>query len=328
MVNQVRRHQTAANHTATHLLHNALRVILGEGVRQAGSYVGPERLRFDYTTRQAPSKEQLRQIEDLVNRRIVENHPVRAFETTREYAAELGAIAFFEEKYGEFVRVLEIDDFSRELCGGTHVAWTSEIGLCKITHSSSVGANTRRIEAVTSAKAIEYFRGIENQVNEIAAELKVPADAVVGAVRKQNALVEELMAKLRAAEGGAQRSYLDELLGTAEVLTGAAVVGGAYQGIKPDELLSLADEVRARQPEAVVVLGSAVDGRAALVVSVSDAVVGRGVHAHEIMKAMTPHVDGKGGGKASLARGGGANPDGVQAAVAAGLSKARELLGA
>ena len=328
MVNQVRRHQTAANHTATHLLHNALRVILGEGVRQAGSYVGPERLRFDYTTRQAPSKEQLRQIEDLVNRRIVENHPVRAFETTREYAAELGAIAFFEEKYGEFVRVLEIDDFSRELCGGTHVAWTSEIGLCKITHSSSVGANTRRIEAVTSAKAIEYFRGIENQVNEIAAELKVPADAVVGAVRKQNALVEELKAKLRAAEGGAQRSYLDELLGTAEVLTGAAVVGGAYQGIKPDELLSLADEVRARQPEAVVVLGSAVDGRAALVVSVSDAVVGRGVHAHEIMKAMTPHVDGKGGGKASLARGGGANPDGVQAAVAAGLSKARELLGA
>ncbi|HJW74427.1 MAG TPA: alanine--tRNA ligase, partial [Thermoleophilia bacterium] len=161
MVNAVRRHQTAANHTATHLLHNALRVVLGEGVRQAGSLVTADRLRFDYTTRQAPTREQLRQIEDLVNRRIVENHPVRPFVTTREYAAEIGAVAFFEEKYGELVRVLEVGDFSRELCGGTHVTSTSEIGLCKITGSSSVGANTRRLEAVTSARAIEYYRGLE-----------------------------------------------------------------------------------------------------------------------------------------------------------------------
>jgi alanyl-tRNA synthetase len=328
MVNQVRRHRTAANHTATHLLHNALRVVLGEGVRQAGSLVTPDRLRFDYATRQAPTKEQIRQIEDLVNRRIVENHPVRAFVTTREYAAELGAIAFFEEKYGEFVRVLEIDDFSRELCGGTHVAWTSEIGLCKITHSSSVGANTRRIEAITSAKAIEYFRGVEERLAQVADELKVPADRAVAALRKQSALIDELKADLRSVESDERRGKLEALLGGAKTLGEVDVVGAAYQDVQPDELLSLADQVRERRPQSVVVLASAADGRAALVVSVADGPVGRGVHAQEILKAMAPHVDGKGGGKANLARGGGANPAGIGAALAAGLAKARELLGA
>ena len=170
MVNAVRRHQTACNHTATHLLHNALRIVLGEPVRQAGSLVSPERLRFDVSVREAPTVEQLRQVEDLVNRRITENHAVRPFVTTREYAAEIGAIGQFEEKYGEFVRVLEIDDFSRELCGGTHVSSTSQIGLFKITSSQSVGANTRRIEAITSAAAIEHYRGLEHEWDGLAAE--------------------------------------------------------------------------------------------------------------------------------------------------------------
>ncbi len=138
MVNAVRRHQTASNHTATHLLHNALRIALGGNVRQAGSLVSPERLRFDFSVREAPTPEQLRQVEDLVNRRVAKNHAVRPFVTTREYAAEIGAIGQFEEKYGQFVRVLEIDDFSRELCGSTHVSSTSQIGLFKITSSQSV----------------------------------------------------------------------------------------------------------------------------------------------------------------------------------------------
>ena len=176
MVNAVRRHQTACNHTATHLLHNALRIVLGEHVRQGGSMVRPERLRFDFAVREAPTAEQLRQVEDLVNRRIIENHAVRPFVTTREYAAEIGALAFFEEKYGEFVRVLEIDDFSRELCGGTHVSSTSQIGLFKITSSQSVGANTRRIEAITSAAAIEHYRGLEHEWDGLATDLKVRPD--------------------------------------------------------------------------------------------------------------------------------------------------------
>ena len=205
MVNAVRRHQTACNHTATHLLHNALRIVLGEHVRQGGSMVRPERLRFDFAVREAPTAEQLRQVEDLVNRRITENHPVRPFVTTREYAAEIGALAFFEEKYGEFVRVLEIDDFSRELCGGTHVSSTSQIGLFKITSSQSVGANTRRIEAITSAAAIEHYRGSSTSGTRLAAELKVRPDRVPATVEKLAEHVHDLEKKLKAAESGERR---------------------------------------------------------------------------------------------------------------------------
>ncbi len=219
MVNAVRRHQTACNHTATHLLHNALRIVLGENVRQGGSMVRPERLRFDFNVRRAPTADELRQVEDLVNRRIVENHAVRPFVTTRDYAAEIGALAFFEEKYGEFVRVLEIDDFSRELCGGTHVSSTSQIGLFKITASQSVGANTRRIEAITSAAAIEHYRELERSWDDMAAELGVRPDrvpAVCGQARGHGGRAAEEAqgrgerraqgSRRRAARAGARRS--------------------------------------------------------------------------------------------------------------------------
>ena len=328
MVNSVRRHQTACNHTATHLLHNALRIVLGEGVRQAGSLVSPDKLRFDYSVRQAPTPEQLRQIEELANRRIVENHQVRPFVTTREYAVELGALAFFEEKYGEFVRVLEIDDFSRELCGGTHVAWTSEIGLLKITASQSVGANTRRIEAITSSKAIEHYRNIEQTYAGLADALGVKPDRVDAAVTKLVAERRELEKKLKAAESGEVRGRLDEVLARLVDMAGIPVVAAQPPVEAADDLLALADEARARKPDAAVLLAADVGGRAAIVVALSDAAVGRGLHAQELLKAMAPAVDGKGGGKATLARGGGPKVDGIPAALDAGLAKVRELLGA
>jgi len=328
MVNAVRRHQTAANHTATHLLHNALRLVLGEGVRQAGSLVAPDRLRFDYATRQAPTKEQLRQIEDLVNRRIVENHPVRPFVTTREYAAEIGAIAFFEEKYGEYVRVLEIDDISRELCGGTHVSWTSEIGLCKITGSSSVGANTRRLEAVTSARAIEYFRGLEGEMAALADELDVRPERLAATVRKLAGEREDLEVMLRSVQSGEVRGHLDEVLAQLVHVGEIAVVAARPPAASADELLAMADEVRAREPQVAVLLAAEVDGKAALLVSLSDAAVGRGLHAQELLRAMAPAVDGRGGGKATLARGAGAKVEGISEALEAGLAQVREVLGA
>ena len=326
-VNSVRRHMTACNHTATHLLHNALRIVLGEGVRQAGSLVSPDRLRFDYSTRTAPTPEQLRQIEDLVNRRVVENHQVRPFVTTREFAAELGAIAFFEEKYGEFVRVLEIDDFSRELCGGTHVSWTSEIGLLKVTGSQSVGANTRRIEAITSAKAIEHYREIEQSYGALADELGVKPERVGVAVEKLSAQVKELEKKLKAAERGERRNQVDDVLATLVEVDGTPLVAAQPQAEAADDLLALADEVRGRRPDAAVLLAAAIDGRATLVVALSDAAVGRGLHAQELLRAMTPAVGGKGGGRPTLARGAGPNVDGIAAALEAGVAKARELLG-
>jgi alanyl-tRNA synthetase len=328
MVNSVRRHQTACNHTATHLLHNALRIVLGEDVRQAGSMVSPEKLRFDYSVRQAPTPEQLRQIEELANRRIVENHQVRPFVTTREYAAELGALAFFEEKYGEFVRVLEIDDFSRELCGGTHVSWTSEIGLLKITASQSVGANTRRLEAITSAKAIEHYRALEQAYDGLAGELGVKPDRVAAAVARLAAERKELEKKLKAAASGEVRGRLDEVLAGLVDVAGVPVVAAQPPVDAADDLLSLADEIRERKPDAAVILAADVGGRAAVVVALSDSAVGRGLHAQEVLKAMAAAIDGKGGGKATLARGGGANVAGIPAALEAGVAQVRELLGA
>ena len=327
MVNAVRRHQTACNHTATHLLHNALRIVLGDEVRQAGSLVTPDRLRFDYKTRRAPTPAELRQIEDLANRRIVENHPVRPFVTTREYAAEIGALAFFEEKYGEFVRVLEIDEFSRELCGGTHVSSTSQIGLCKITASTSVGANTRRVEAITSAAAIEYYRGVEAREQELAGELGVAADRVPDAVRRRLAEIDELREAARAAESGERHGRVDELLAAAHAVGRATLVAGQVDVQRPDELLALADEIRAKQPDAAVALLAAVEGRVAVLVAATDALVGRGLRANDILAAMMPAIEGRGGGKPTLARGGGTNVVGMAAALEAGVARARELLG-
>ncbi|MEZ5125652.1 MAG: alanine--tRNA ligase [Thermoleophilia bacterium] len=325
MVNAVRRHQTACNHTATHLLHNALRLVLGDSVRQAGSMVRPERLRFDFSVRRAPNPEELAQVEELVNRRIVENHPVRPFVTTKEYAAEIGALAFFEDKYGEFVRVLEIDDLSRELCGGTHVSTTSQIGLFKITSSQSVGANTRRIEAITSAKAIEYYRNLEREFSGLADALGVKPDRAGAAVEKLQAQLTDAQAKLKAAQAGTATPALDQIIGEVQQAGPITYVAGIPAVSESAELLDLVDRVRDRYPEAVVILGAALDGKAALVVSASDSAVGRGVHAGEILKAMLPAVDGKGGGKPALARGGGANADGLAAALAAGVARVQGL---
>ncbi len=327
MVNAVRRHQTACNHTATHLLHNALRIVLGDDVRQAGSLVRPDKLRFDYKTRRAPTAAELHQIEDLVNRRIVENHAVRPFVTTREYAAELGALAFFEEKYGEFVRVLEIDEFSRELCGGTHVSSTSQIGLCKVTASTSVGANTRRIEAITSAAAIEHYRDVEAREEALASELAVAPDRVPDAVWRRLAELARLQATVQAVESGERHGRVDELLSRALSLGGATFVAGEVEVARPDDLLVLADEIRERRPEVAVALLAAIDGRVAVVVAASDALVGRGLRASDVLSAMMPALGGRGGGKPTLARGGGGNVGGIGAALEAAVARARELLG-
>jgi len=326
MVNAVRRHQTACNHTATHLLHNALRIVLGENVRQAGSMVRPDRLRFDFSVRRAPTAEELHQVEDLVNRRIVENHAVRPFVTSKEYAAEIGALAFFEEKYGEFVRVLEIDDFSRELCGGTHVSSTSQIGLCKITSSQSVGANTRRLEAITSARAIAHYRELERAWADVAEGLGVRSDRVPAAAQKLGAQVRDLQEKLAAASSGDRRDVAGGLLSAGVEMSGIAVVAASPQVEAAGDLLALVDELRAKQPESVILLMTAVDGRAVAVVGAGDAAVGRGLHAQNVLQAMMPAVGGKGGGKPALARGGGPEMAGIPAGLEAGLAVVRESL--
>ena len=205
LVERDRRLATMRNHTATHLLHAALRERLGDHVRQAGSYVGPDKLRFDFTHGERLSPEDLAEVERLVGGWVASNHPVRAIETTRDEAERLGAMALFGEKYGERVRMLEIEGVSRELCGGTHVSSTSEIGLFHVTTETSSASNVRRIEAVTGPEAARLFQERTQRLNEIAARLKVPENEVVHAVERLSERVKELERKPKGRRGRADR---------------------------------------------------------------------------------------------------------------------------
>ena len=327
MVNAVRRHQTACNHTATHLLHNALRIVLGDDVRQAGSLVTPDKLRFDYKTRRAPTPAELRQIEDLVNRRIVENHPVRPFVTTREYAAEIGALAFFEEKYGEFVRVLEIDEFSRELCGGTHVSSTSQIGLCKITASTSVGANTRRIEAITSAAAIEHYRGLEAREAALAASsawrrTASPTRSAAVSPRPRSSGKRRTPPRVASATGGSTSCSARRSQWAARRSS-----PGRSTSRSPTSCSPWPTRSARRGPTRPWRCWRASTGRVAVVVAATDALVGRGLRANEVLAAMMPAIDGRAAASRRSRAAAAANVAGIAAALEAGVAKARELLG-
>ena len=207
LVERDRRLATMRNHTATHLLHAALRERLGDHVRQAGSYVGPDKLRFDFTHGERLSPEDLAEVERLVGGWLASNHPVRAIETTRDEAERLGAMALFGEKYGDRVRMVEIEGVSRELCGGTHVSATSEIGLFHVTTETSSASNVRRIEAVTGPEAARLFQERTQRLNEIAARLKVPEHEVVNAVERLSERVKELEKKPKG--GGAATTAAD-----------------------------------------------------------------------------------------------------------------------
>ena len=257
---------TMRNHTATHLLHAALRERLGDHVRQAGSYVGPDKLRFDFTHGERLSPEDLAEVERLVGGWVASNHPVRAIETTRDEAERLGAMALFGEKYGDRVRMVEIEGVSRELCGGTHVSATSEIGLFHVTTETSSASNVRRIEAVTGPEAARLFQDRTQRLNEIAARLKVPEHEVVHAVERLSERVKELERKPKGgSDGGAQ----DQLVAGAEEIGGVRVVVQAVDAMDSDSLRDLSDAVRQKLGDAAVVLGSADDGRVHLVANVA-----------------------------------------------------------
>jgi alanyl-tRNA synthetase len=321
LVERDRRLATMRNHTATHLLHAALRERLGDHVRQAGSYVGPDKLRFDFTHGERLSPEDLAEVERLVGGWLASNHPVRAIETTRDEAERLGAMALFGEKYGERVRMVEIEGVSRELCGGTHVSSTSEIGLFHVTTETSSASNVRRIEAVTGPEAARLFQQRTQRLNEIAARLKVPENEVVHAVERLSERVKELEKKPRSAD----TAQID--VGSAEDVGGIAVLVEARDGLDANTLRDLSDQARQKLGDAVVVLGSEVDGRAHLVANVSPAVVERGVKAGEIVRAAAPVMGGGGGGRDTLAQAGGRDPEKLPDALATARAEIEKALG-
>ena len=313
-VDRDRRLATMANHTATHLLHAALRERLGTHVRQAGSYVGPDKLRFDFTHGEKLSAADVSTIEERVNEWIVGNHPVRAIETTREQAEAMGAMALFGEKYGDWVRMVEVEDVSRELCGGTHVARTAEIGLFQLTGEGSSAANVRRIEALTGPAGIESFRARTEELRELARMLRVPEHEVVSAVARLTERVKEL--ERRPRESGRER--VASLVQNAVDVAGARVVTEVVDVPDARELRELSNEVRQALGDAgVVVLGSSEEGRVHLVANVSPPMVERGVKAGEVVAAAATVVGGGGGGRDTMAQAGGRSPEQLPEAMAA-----------
>ena len=299
-VDAPRRRLTRSNHTATHVLSWALRETLGQGVRQAGSYVGPDKLRFDFTHRGRVEPETLREIERMVNTRVDEDQPVTWEIVDRQEAADEGAIGLFEEKYGERVRVVSTGDFSKELCGGTHVARTGDIGPFVIVSEASTGAGARRIEALTGTAAIEYLRERERQLQE----------DVAGRDERIRALESDLK---RARSG---RTDVSAVAGQATAVGDLKAVSAQVEAMDMDELLSITDRVKqAIGAGAAVVLGAAIDGKAALVANMSPEAVAAGLSAGAVIREIAPIVGGGGGGKDAMARAGGKDPSRVGEAL-------------
>jgi alanyl-tRNA synthetase len=325
-VDPAHRRPTAANHTATHLLHAALRSRLGAHVRQAGSYVGPDKLRFDFTHGQPLSPEELRDVEDQVNAWILANHPVRAITTTLDEAKALGATALFGEKYGDVVRMVEVGDgtWSRELCGGTHVRSTAEIGVFKVTTETSSAANVRRIEAVTGPVGVELLREHDRVLSEAASVLRTTPDNVASAVADREAKRRELE-KQRKSGASAQVSVSAD---GAEEIGGARVLVAQADFEDPKAMPDAADKLRGRLGDpSVVVLGSAAGGRVSLLVAASPGAVERGVKAGAVVKAAAQVVGGGGGGRDSLAQAGGRDASRLPEALETARAEIARALG-
>ncbi|HEV2772011.1 MAG TPA: alanine--tRNA ligase [Thermoleophilaceae bacterium] len=313
VVDRSARLATMANHTATHLLHAALRERLGTHVRQAGSYVGPDKLRFDFTHGERLSDEELAEVEERVTSWVSGGHPVRAVHTTRDEAERLGAMALFGEKYGDWVRMVEVEGVSRELCGGTHVASTAEVGLFHVTGETSSASNVRRIEAVTGPGGIEAFRARTEALRQIAALLRVPERDALAAVQRLTERVREL--ERRPRESG--RELAEQLVAGAVELGGVRVVTEPVEVPDPKALLELSDRVKQTLGESAVVLGCALDGRVHLVANVAPGAVARGVRAGEVVRAAAQAAGGGGGGRDTMAQAGGRDPEKLPEAIAA-----------
>jgi alanyl-tRNA synthetase len=288
------RFPTMANHTATHLLHKSLQEVLGDHVRQAGSAVRPDKLRFDFTHPQALTAEERERVEEIVNERVFENLPVHAFFTPIEEARKLGAMMLFGEKYGDVVRLVEIPGFSRELCGGTHVRSTAEIGPFVVLSEGSVGAGVRRIEAVTSGEAFAYIRAKAEEAQELAGQLAKARRESPKARASEPDVVEE-----RRNKAGEVEVIVMEL--------GAA---------SPEDMLQLSDRLKQQNAPAAVVLGSRDNGRVHLLVNLDRSLEQRGLDAVKVVREAAALVGGGGGGRPTMAQAGGREPDKLPEALA------------
>jgi alanyl-tRNA synthetase len=328
-VDEERRAATARSHTATHVLHHTIRHALGEHARQAGSRVEPGRLRFDFTHFEPVPKGQLEEIEYLVNRRLAEDEPVRAFETTKEFAQSQGAIALFGEKYGDIVRVVEVGNYSIELCGGTHVRHTGEVALVRLLHEASIGSGFRRVEALTGPDALKQIN-VERRLLEEIIEAVGGGDAASTPERVRHAVerIKQLESELGRIRKAQQAGEAVELVARAHVVDGVKLLAEPLPGRSAGELRELATKVRSllQGEPAAVVLAGADGGKAVVVGALTKDLVGRGLRAADLIEPLATAVGGNAGGKPDLAMGGGPRADGVDEGLRAISGRLRELL--
>ena len=317
---------TMRNHSATHLLHKSLRVVLGDHVNQAGSLVTPSRLRFDFTHFSALSQDEIRRTEDIANAQVLAGLPVAADTMSLDDAKRGGATALFGEKYGAQVRVIRMGDFSMELCGGTHVRNTGEIGLVKIVSESSVGSGLRRIEAVTGMGVLEHLRTVEGQLAEVASALKAAPQDAANRVLDLVERVRDQAGKIETLRLGTAKSAADSIAERAVDEKGVHIAGDVVDLPSIDAMRSLGDLIRDRLKAGVVILGAKIEDKAALVVMASREAVARGIHAGRIAKEAAMVVGGNGGGRPDMAQAGGKDVSQLGAAVAGAVKAARSLV--
>ncbi|MHB8927962.1 MAG: alanine--tRNA ligase [Bacillota bacterium] len=324
-----RRLATARNHTATHLLQAALRKVLGDHVNQSGSSVEPERLRFDFSHPAALTRDELRAVERLVNERILEGLPVTWHETSLAEAKAEGATALFGEKYGERVRVVSIGDFSRELCGGTHLNAAHQVGLFKVVGEGSIGSGLRRVEAVTGEGALAYIEGRDDLLNAVADELRTTAPEVPAKASELQKALKEKDKEVEALHHRLGGFAVEELVAAARDVSGVKVVAGTAETGSQDALRELADRVRDRLGSGVVLIGSSAgEGKVSFVGVVTKDLLPRGLNAGEIVREAAKVAGGGGGGRPDMAQAGGRNPAMLDQAIARGLEVVAEKLGA
>jgi alanyl-tRNA synthetase len=320
------RKDTALNHTATHILHRVLRDVLGDHVKQSGSLVAPERFRFDFTHFAALTEEELLEIETRVNEAIRENRPLRVQVMGFEEALRAGAVALFEEKYGDTVRLVEILDFSKELCGGTHTERTGDIGTFLIVQETSVAAGVRRIEAMTGRHALAYWQKQRETLSAAARRLKSLPEEVPEKVERLLAHNKDLEKQLEALKASLTARKSADLLDQTEDIGGAKVLVSRVEATSPKALRELNDRFKERIPSGVVVLGAAHDGKVFLLVGVTKDLTPK-VHAGDLIKEVAQVVGGSGGGRPDMAQAGGSRPEKLEEALEKAQAILREKLG-
>jgi alanyl-tRNA synthetase len=307
-VESQRRQAIALNHTGTHILHATLKQVLGDHVKQAGSLVAPDRLRFDFTHFGRLADRDIYRLEDIVNERIREDRPVEVVHSALHEALQMGAMALFGEKYGDDVRVVKIGDFSMELCGGTHLRSTGEIGLFKVIQASGVAAGVRRIEALTGEAAFEHVRREEATLNELRELLKAQAFEEPARVQRLMEQVRELEREVETLKGRLANARTQDLLAGVTEVNGVKVLTLHEGSMTQADLRNLVDMAKERLRSGVVVAASVVDEKVALVAGVTSDLTRR-VHAGELAKAVAVMIDGSGGGRADMAQAGGRRPE-------------------